>query len=31
MPGGVTVLIWGESAGAISVCDQTLLYNGDNT
>ncbi|KAL9078714.1 MAG: hypothetical protein Q9157_002359 [Trypethelium eluteriae] len=25
------VTIWGESAGAISVMDQMLLYNGDNT
>lgn len=25
------VTIWGESAGAISVFDQMILYNGDNT
>ncbi|TVY48690.1 putative secreted lipase [Lachnellula occidentalis] len=25
------VTIWGESAGAISVLDQMILYNGDNT
>lgn len=25
------VTIWGESAGAISVCDQTLINGGDNT
>lgn len=25
------VTIWGESAGAISVMDQMLLYNGDHT
>jgi carboxylesterase type B len=25
------VTIWGESAGSISVIDQMLLYNGDNT
>lgn len=25
------VTIWGESAGSISVMDQMLLYNGDNT
>ncbi|ORY09037.1 Alpha/Beta hydrolase protein [Clohesyomyces aquaticus] len=25
------VTIWGESAGAISVLDQMVLYNGDNT
>ena len=25
------VTIWGESAGAISVFDQTVLYDGDNT
>lgn len=25
------VTIWGESAGAISVCDHMLAYNGDNT